>query len=102
MLKPNQHRLKIYKEWITDVGLEISQSEYWRKIIFSANYNQKILINSYSTPKIPKYVESIITRYGLQFYVTKISECPIDFGEGAIIFKFESLEFPDIIEYSGN
>jgi len=38
----------------------------------------------------------------LHFYITKVLECPEEFDEGLIIFKFESLEFPEIVRYSGN
>ena len=52
--------------------------------------------------EIPNYIKEIIFEFGLQFYVSKVIDCPEEFDEGSIIFKFESLEFHDIVKYSGN
>ena len=95
-------RLKLCEEHIENVALWVSQSNYWRRILFSAAYNQRILIKPDTICDVPNYIKNIILNYDLQFYASKVLDCPEDFDEGAIIFKFESVEFPEIVRYSGN
>lgn len=94
--------MQYYNDYITDVALDISQSSYWRKILFSSDYGQNFLISKANRDKIPAYVLEPIESYDLKFYVSKVNDSPEEFDEGFIIFKFESCEFPEIIRYSGN
>ena len=106
MTKLEKQRLKLYnKEWIDDIVLDISQSKCWRQLLFSADYNQKFLINADTVCEYPTHfvgTKNMIINHKLQFYVSKVLECPEDFDEGAVIFKFESAEFPEVMRYSGN
>jgi len=97
-----KERVRLYSEYIYDIVIEVSQSNYWRRLLFSSDYDQKFLINSDSEFHSPKFIRPVLLEHNLRFYVSKVSECPEEFDEGLVIFKFEPLEFPEIIHYSGN
>ena len=103
-LNARKARIALYEANITDVALEVSQSVYWRQLLFLNAYEQKYLLSSDSEHEIPVYIRSIILENKLQFYVSKVLKCPILYlnEEDYVIFKFESLEFPEINRYSGN
>ena len=100
MLK-KKSKLKLYKRHIADVVIDISQVEYWRQRLFSERYDKKFLISS-DSENIPKFLKNVLLGHSLQFLVSKVIECPEQFDDGCIIFKFESVEFPEIVMYSGN
>jgi len=104
MIISEKQKIKIYQKYIFDVGLEISQSNYWRNLLFSSDYNFKFLFDQNTEHEIPEYLKmkKEIFDYNLQFYISKVLECPEEFAEGCIIFKFESVEFPQVVSYSGN
>ena len=102
MSELKKSRLKLYKKYIEDITLEISQSNYWRELLFNNDYNKKFLISSESQHEIPNYIKPLIFNFKLQFYVSKVLEYPEEFDEGSIIFMFEALEFPSVVRYSGN
>jgi len=64
------------------------------------------LVNSDSEFKFSEYTRPPLLKHNLQFYASKVLECPEEFpvssDPGCVIFKFEALEFPDIVKYSGN
>jgi len=99
-------RRQLYRKSIVDVALEISQSDYWRQLLFSNWYNKKFMFSSETEYEIPDYLKtiSIIFEHDLQFYVSKVSECHVRYlkEDGYVIFKFQSVEFPEIVQYSGN
>jgi len=103
MTKQERQRQKLYKEWIDSIVLDISLSEHWRSLLSSSNYYQKFLIDSSSKFYFPDYPMSVVREHNLQFYVSKVIEAPPNLADDdCIIFKFESAEFPEIIDYSGN
>jgi len=93
---------KYYKKHTCDIAFDISQSNYWRQQLYESDYNHKFLINRDSKMHISKYLHKILIGHNLNFYISKVLERLEHFDEGCIIFKFESVEFPDIKEYSGN
>ena len=95
-------RLELYENYIFDVAVDISQSEYWRKLLFSNNYDVKFIINSDTVCDIPEYVQCRLREHNLQFYVSKVLEHPEKVDDGWIIFKFESVEFPYVAKYTWN
>lgn len=95
-------RENLYRVCIMDIGYEVSISDYWRKLLFSADYDEKFLIDGKHTKGIIAYEMIEVMKFNLRFYVSKILECPEAFDDGLTIFKFESTEFPDIVFYSGN
>lgn len=93
---------KLYCGLINDVALEISLDSYWRGIIFAAGYNSPIEFGSDDSEKLPEYIKNQIICNKLKFIVRKVSSCGENFDDGLVIFKFQSAEFKDIVDYSGN
>ena len=91
-----------HENYIFDIVADVSQSEYWRSLLFSGGYNELHLISANTMGDIPDYNKKALADDNLQFYVSKVLECPEEFDEGAVIFKFEPVEFPEIERYSGN
>lgn len=98
----SSNRKKYHDEYMSDIVCDISQSSYWRKLLFDSEYDQKFLISNIVKVKLTKYILDPIEAYDLKYYVSKVKESPEEFDEGLIIFKFESCEFPEITSYSGN
>jgi len=102
MAKLDNQRANLFKRHIGDVVMDISQSNHWRQLLFSSEYNKKHLINSDSEFHFPNHTKTPLLEHNLKFYVSKVLECPEEFDEWCVIFKFESIEFPEITQYSGN
>jgi len=92
---------KIYERIISDVAMEISIMSEWRYKIF--RMNDKILEISYKTPsQLPLYIKDEVVSNKLTFFVQVVNDCPVNFDEGLIIFKFWAKDYPDVCCYSGN
>jgi len=104
MTAPRKCRRQLYKKSIVDIALDISQSDFWRKLLSSSGYDKKFLINSNSEFYFPNSTKALVIKHNLQFYVSKVKKCPIRYmmKDGFVIFKFQSLEFPEVVQYSGN
>ena len=87
--------------YLFDVALDISQSNYWRQLLFSSRYDKKFLISA-ETEGVPKSLKNILLGYNLQYFVSRVLDCPVEFDEGLVIFKFEAVDFPTVTRYSGN
>lgn len=95
-------RRNLYCDLINDVALEISLDSYWRGVIFAAGYNSPIEFGFYDSERLPEYIKNKIICNKLKFTVQKVSSCNKKFDDGLVIFKFQSAEFKDIVDYSGN
>lgn len=100
-------RRKLYCDLINDVALEISLDSYWRSIIFAAEYYSPIEIRFDDSERLPEYIKSLsannqIAWNKMRFTVQKVISCEKNFDDGLIIFKFQSAEFKDVVDYSGN
>ena len=95
-------RRKYYMDYITDIMLDISQTSYWRSLLFNSKFNEKYFISKDLIDKIPDYVKKAFLEYDLKFYISKVTKCPDEFDSGLVIFKLEAYEYPDITRYSGN
>lgn len=93
---------KIYSKNISDIALEISISSFWRKRIFNLPQNAVLVISANDKETIPEYVRDVIVNNRLTICVEVVDECEAEFDEDLIIFKFFSMEYPDITSYSGN
>ena len=104
MTVSRKHRRQLYKDSIVDIALDISQSDSWRNLLFSSNYGEKFLINSNSEFYFSNSTKPLVVKHNLQFYVSKVLKCPVKYmmEDGYTIFKFQSLEFPEVVQYSGN
>ena len=94
-------RENLYKVCIFDIGYEVSVADEWRKLLMLADVGVKFLIDGNHMKGIAYEIMEVM-RFKLQFYVSKVVECPEQFDEGLTIFKFESVEFPEIVFYTGN
>lgn len=93
---------EVYENIISDVAMEISIMSEWRSKIFRIKENDFLEI-SYKNPlKLPDYVRDDIVANKLIFYVKVVKDCPEEFDEGLIIFKFWAKEYPEVCSYSGN
>ena len=95
-------RKKNHQTAIENVALEISLASNWRKRLFSHPCETKFEISYQKPEDIPPYIRTIIIRFRLEFYVSKVSSCCEKFDSGFEVFKFESKEFPKITRFSGN
>jgi len=93
---------KSHEKYLNDVVREISQDCLWRKRLLQAQYNEKFLITYKELDELPCKLWTIFSQYGLEFFVSKIQECPEKFEEGFTIFKFEAKGFSHLVSYSGN
>ena len=95
-------RKRNHQTAIENVALEISLAPSWRKRLFSNPYETKFEISYHKPEDIPAYIRTIIIRFQLEFYVSKVSSCCEKFDSGFEVFKFESKEFPKVMRFSGN
>jgi len=100
--KAKKRRIKIYRELIEDVALEISLDTYWRRKVFDLAFGQMLLISYLYFENIPKYVRAYIVSHRLEFYVYKVYDRNLSFDDGLIVFGFCSKEYPNVKCYSGN
>ena len=92
----------IYERTISDVAMEISIAREWRRKIFKLKENDVLEISFDNPLHLPDYIREDMVANKLTFYVKIVKDCPEEFDEGLVIFKFWAKEFPEICSYSGN
>lgn len=92
----------IYERTISDVAMEISIAREWRRKIFKLKENDVLEISFENPLHLPDYIREDMVANKLTFYVKIVKDCPEEFDEGLIIFKFWAKEYPEICSYSGN
>ena len=92
----------IYKKIITDVAMEISIAREWRRKIFENQEDDILEISDENEINLPDYVKETIVKNKLTFCVQIVKDCPEEFEEGLVIFKFWAKDYPEICAYSGN
>lgn len=92
----------IYEKKISDVAMEISIASEWRRRIFKMKENDILEISFKEHLHLPDYIREDITANKLTFCVKIVKDCPEEYDEGLIIFKFWAKEYPEICSYSGN
>ncbi|MBR4086034.1 MAG: hypothetical protein IKK33_17305 [Lachnospiraceae bacterium] len=92
----------IYERTISDVAMEISIAREWRRKIFRLKENDVLEISFENPLHLPDCVREDMVVNKLTFYVKIVKDCPEEFDEGLIIFKFWAKEYPEICSYSGN
>ncbi len=93
---------ELYKKYIDDITMEISQSNEWRELIKNSEFDKYYIVSKDSILPLPEYIKNAVIKNNLQFYVSKVKECDEEFDDDLIIFKFQSVEYKDIVRYSGN
>lgn len=95
-------RKRICEMVLEDAAMEVSLIPSWRERLFSHPFGTKFLISCQNPDGVPAYVQAVMCRYQLQFYVSKVASCREKFDDGLVIFKFESKEYPRMVRFSGN
>jgi len=90
---------KIHEKYIDDVVIEVSQDSLWRKRIFEGQYNDRFLITYKELEELPCGLWTSFSKYGLEFFVSKIHSSPEEFDEEVIFLKFEAKGFSDLVRY---
>lgn len=95
---------KLHKKYIIDIAYYISLSPLWRKRLFDSKYGEKFTISYQNLYELPQYVKKTIARYKLNYFVYKTEEILDEdfYYEGGVFFKFESVKFKGITNYSFN
>jgi len=93
---------KFHEKYLEEVMKEISQDDLWRQRLFEGKYNEKFLLTYKELEELPCQLWTKFSKYGLEFFVSKVYSCPEKFAEGLILFKFEAMDFSHIVSYSGN
>lgn len=100
-------RKKLHQTYLTDVVCEISISSEWRKKLFQSKPFEKNIIDRFNCENIDyNFLKSKIKSLNLKYYVSVIPwEEAIgwkDWDSTQIYFKFESVEFPELLDFSAN
>lgn len=95
-------KYELHRLYLEDTTIEISQDSFWRKKIFEGCYDEKFLITYKVISEIPQYLKNPLEQHKLEYFVSKVRDCPEKFDNDLIIFKFEAKEFSDLVMYSGN
>lgn len=100
-------RKKIHKLYLIEVVYAVSVSSIWRKMMFQSVRGKRHYINKINSNRIDKPLKSIINRYNLRYSVSIIPyEEAVrewdDLGSSQAYFKFESVEFPNLVDYSAD
>lgn len=95
-------RREIYERSISDTAMEISISRPWREKIFKLKKGEQLMISAERAEELPAYIRDEIILHGLTYYVCLADDCPEEFDDGLVVFKFIAKEYPDIVRYSGN
>ena len=93
---------KSHEKYLEDVVREVSQDSVWCKKLLAAKYNERFLITFKQLEEVPCSLWTDFSRYGLEFFVSKVDSCPEQFAAGATIFKFEAKGFSHVVSYSSN
>lgn len=97
---------KLHQRYL-DLGVvDASQSSSWRRHLFSAPMHDKFVIDSRNVEGIPTSVARAIRRFGLSYFVCRVSQGESTFIEpdwdGFCFFQFQARRYPDIVAVSAN
>lgn len=95
-------RREIYERSISDTAMEISISAPWREKIFRLKKGEQLTISAERAEELPAYIRDEIVTHRLTYCVGLAEDCPEEFDDGLVVFKFIAKEYPDIVRYSGN
>ena len=105
MMRKRRIDKKIHKTWLQDIVVDVSQISYWRNKLFKLKENEELEINTTNHKDLPEYIVSAITKYKLNYKVSKVSSSEAEpwLSEGGmLIFKFWAVNYPSLCGYSGN
>ena len=81
--------------------MDISQCKYWRQLLFDNDYNKKFLINSDSEFHFPNVMKPMLSEHNLQFYVSKVLNCPEEFVEDGLTMQLVPYDLHEAVRHTG-
>lgn len=93
---------KFHEKYLEDVVTEVSQDSLWRAKLLAGQYNEQFLLTYKELEELPCNLWTTFSKYGLEFFISKVDSCPEEFAPGSLIFKYEAKEFPHVVSYSSN
>jgi len=91
---------KSHETYLDDVVTEMSQDSLWTTRLFEAKYDQQFLITYRQLEELPIGLWTLFSKYGLEFFVSKVHSSSKERDKSSIIFKFEAKDFSHIVGYS--
>ncbi len=93
---------KSHEKYLKDVVIEVSQDSLWREKLLAGQYNEQFLLTYKELEELPYHLWTTFSKYGLEFFISKVNTCPAGFAPGSLVFKYEAKGFPHIVSYSSN
>ena len=91
---------KFHEEYLEEVVKEIIQDSLWRERLVAGEYGDKILLTYKELEDLPCKLWTIFSKYGLEYFVSKVKACSEEFSLGTLIIRFEAKEFKNVVSYS--
>lgn len=91
---------KSHEKYIAEVVTAISQDSFWREKVVHGQYDEEFLITYKELEELPCSLWTVFSKYGLEFFVSKVEAIAETFIPGQVIFKFQAKDFPDIVRYA--
>lgn len=101
-------RRKVHRQYIHEFVYAVSLSSPWRRILFDSEHHTKFAIDDQHLmiDRFTSDIRHLLSRYKLRYVVSAYwdnSPQKLEVSEESFVtFKFESAEFPDIVDYSWN
>jgi hypothetical protein len=99
-------RKKLHKIHLIDVVYNVSVSPIWREKLFKSVLYKKYIIDKKRNEGTSNRLKKILVNANLRYYVSIIPHEEAygwhDWKSSHIYFKFESVEFPNIKDFSAN
>ncbi|MBP0726134.1 hypothetical protein J5Y03_13205 [Bacillus sp. RG28] len=101
-----RHRKKLHKNHLIDLVYSVSVSKIWREKLFNSVRYKKYIIDKSQYEGISHQLKKIIINSNLRYFVSIIPQHEAygweDWDSSQIYFKFESIEFPNLVDFSAN
>jgi len=90
---------KLHEKYLEDVVMEVSKDSGWKSKLVKGQYNEQFLITFKELEELPCKLWTTFSKYGLEYYVSKVDSCTEQDEDGSIILKFEAKNFPELVKY---
>jgi len=99
-------RKKLHKNHLIDVVYSVSVSPIWREQLFKSVQYKKYIIDKKHYEGVTNQLKKIIFKRSLRYFVSIIPQHEAygweDWDSTQIYLKFESIEFPNLVDFSAN
>lgn len=93
---------KSHEKYLAEVITAITQDSFWRTKLVQGQYNKQFLVTYKELEDLPCSLWTVFSKYGLEFFVSKVEAIAENVTPGQLIFKFQAKEFSDVVGYSRN